>query len=213
VGFSNAALKRLFNFHKRVEPSPPSDRTILRTSRARSKIWDAITWILAALALSGCASQGEWWDDYASRTETMKMFTFVPCDTDVKAIPQHQTYYHAWNLGLLSWGAYTVDYHVAKDRWVKTEVYFSSIWYLGLQHYTAHTAMRPREPKIATCAALVVLPWTEKMGSPFFISSAPAQLGNEAGGKLTKSGLAAAAAWISLLILFLLWAADGFAEG
>jgi hypothetical protein len=164
--------------------------------------------------MSGCAVQGRW-DDYASKTETMKVFTFVPCDGQVYALPEHQTYYHIWHFSTFSVdrGSYWIAYQVSKDKSENHTIYFSFVKYVGLQHYTAITVAKPAaNERGAKCAALAVLPWTEGIERPFFIPAPLPKLTAEAQNKLWFSAIRGG--WVFLgLVLTAHLARRGFLEG
>jgi hypothetical protein len=114
----------------------------------------------------GCTQQRSW-DDYASKTETMKFLTFLPCDKFfIPALPEHQVYFHVTGMTPYSDGSYRVDYQ-RETQWTYEQIYFLSVLYVGLWNYTAiSTAWMPSNAG-AKCAALVVLPWSSVSRRPF----------------------------------------------
>src|SRR5262249_46477900 len=134
---------------------------------------------LAILALGGALSGCQWWDEFASKTDTMKLFTFVPCGAEVRAIPAHQTYYApSYFSPPANPGAWAfVSYQASAEKHESTALYLSFVAYVGLQHYTAiPTATPPSWDKDPKCGALVVLPWSEHIKRPFFIAAEPPRL-------------------------------------
>jgi hypothetical protein len=127
--------------------------------------------LLLLLALPGCAG-GPYWDEYASRTETMTFLTFVPCDKyyffSSAGIPEHQTYFHAYYLSEFQNGSYWVGLR-EHDKTVGLPVYLLWAHYIGIQHYTAlNLSQPPASEQNARCAEAVVLPWSEYSARPFY---------------------------------------------
>jgi hypothetical protein len=117
-------------------------------------------------SLLGCAPQRSW-DDYASKTDTMKFLTFLPCNTFfVPTRPEHQMYFHVSSISANADGSYRVEYQQQSQR-VFERMYFLSVLYVGLRDYTGiGTAWMPSDTG-ARCAALVVLPWSSASQRPF----------------------------------------------
>jgi hypothetical protein len=117
--------------------------------------------------LLGC-TQLKTWDDYASKTETMKFLTFEPCDAwFVSELPEHQVYFHVTGISPNADGSYRVEYQ-QQSQWVFENIYFRSVQYLGLRDFTAVPLVWVPSDAGARCAALVVLPWSPASKRPFF---------------------------------------------
>ena len=122
--------------------------------------------ILMLGSLLGCTQQ-QWWDDYASKTETLKFFTFVSCSRwFIPASPEHQVYFHATAISANADGSYRVEYQ-QQSEWVFEPIYFLSVLYVGLRDYTAIPVVWVPSDSSAQCAALVVLPWSSASKRPF----------------------------------------------
>jgi hypothetical protein len=170
--------------------------------------------MLMAIALSGCADRPQLWDKYASKTETLKFLTFVPCDAEIDALPQHQTYMHAWMFNAHApaeraarWAAYEAE--------IKTEsgvVYPIYVSYIGLQHYTAiPTGKPPADARNPQCVAVAVLPFTDAVG-PFYVPVQPALLTSLAWNNVRRSLMMVLGAALILTVPFG-FALVGFVEG
>lgn len=155
-------------------------------------------------ALAGC-TQTQWWDDYASKTETMKFLTFVSCDAwFLPTLPEHQVYFHVTAMSDYDDGSYRVEYQ-RQSQWVYERLYFRSVNYIGLRDYTAISTVWMPPDSGATCAALVVLPWSSGSRRPFADLN-PSSLRRAASQNLSlasDAGLWAFAALVLLLILAL----------
>jgi hypothetical protein len=126
----------------------------------------ALLLILMPSGLLGCTQQRSW-DDYASKTETMKFLTFLPCDRIfIPTLPEHQVYFYVTGMTPYSDGSYRVEYQ-QESQWTYERIYFLSVLYVGSRDYTAiSTAWMPSNAG-AKCAALVVLPWSSVSRRPF----------------------------------------------
>jgi hypothetical protein len=123
--------------------------------------------ILIVGSLVGCTQQ-RLWDDYASKTETMKFLAFTPCDAwFVSVLPEHQMYSQVTGMSANADGSYRVE-HQQQSQWVFERIYFSSVHYIGLRDYTAISTVWIPSNTGAKCAALVVLPWSSDSKRPFF---------------------------------------------
>jgi hypothetical protein len=150
-------------------------------------------------SLPGCA-QTQSWDDYASKTETMKFFTFVPCDTWFLATPpEHQVYFHVTSMADYDDGSYRVEYQ-RRSQWVYERLYFRSVDYIGLRDYTAISTVWMPSDTGARCAALVVLPWSSESERPFYPVEKGA--GDAAGRSLFVSALVGIGVFGALLLLW-----------
>jgi hypothetical protein len=131
--------------------------------------------VFLLLSLAGCAWQQTSWDEYASKTETIKLFTFVPCDTNPQAIPEHQTYYHAWYFDRYD-SAYWIGWADARGKQNNgRRIFIIAVWYIGVRDYTeikpAYPDSRERSP---TCAVLLAVPSSEAGKRAFFAEGDPA---------------------------------------
>jgi hypothetical protein len=135
--------------------------------RATRWIWlNAVLMLPLLGGLSGCTQQRSW-DDYASKTETMKFLTFEPCDTwFVSELPEHQMYFHVSGISPNADGSYRVEYQ-QQSEWVYETIYFRSVQYLGLRDFTAVPLVWVPSDTGAKCAALVLLPWSSVSRRPF----------------------------------------------
>jgi hypothetical protein len=64
---------------------------------------------LMLLVLSGCVKE-HYWDDDASKSETMRFMSVISCGTWFPASPQpHQVYFHIMSMTPLEDGSYQLD--------------------------------------------------------------------------------------------------------
>ncbi len=160
-------------------------------------------------SLLGCTRQ-QWWDDYVSKTETMKFLTFIPCDTFfVHTLPEHQVYFHVTGISRDANGSYRVEYQ-QQSEWVFEKIYFRSVLYIGLRDYTAIATVWMPSTASAKCAALVVLPWSSVWQRPF---SYPGKSSSraEAEQRLEGSAVVDCCVFVPLALLFLC-GLGGFSE-
>jgi hypothetical protein len=126
--------------------------------------------------LAGDAWGQNSWDEYVSKTQTLKLFTFVPCDATPDRVPEHQTYYHAWYFAPTYGKAFWIGSADATGKYnYGQRIFITVLWYFGISDYTniqpAYPDVRERNPK---CAALLVLPTSDHGKRVFYAATEPA---------------------------------------
>jgi hypothetical protein len=89
------------------------------------------------IGLSGCDRDNSW-DQYSSKSQVLRLFTIVPCDADVTALPEHQTYFHAWYFDPYSAepGLYWIAYQITPDKSENGKFYVRYVDFIGLKYFT-----------------------------------------------------------------------------
>jgi hypothetical protein len=133
--------------------------------------------VCAALLVLGGDARGENpWDEYVSKTQTLRLFTFVPCDATPDRVPEHQTYYHAWYFAPTYGKAFWIGSADATGKYnYGQRIFITVLWHFGISDYTniqpAYPDVRERNPK---CAALLVLPTSDHGKRVFYAATEPA---------------------------------------
>src|SRR5581483_635993 len=162
--------------------------------------------LAAALLLASC-QLGPFWDEYASKTATMKLLTYVPCYEQVTELPAHQRYYHLSYFSpppdANSWAF--VGYYNEAKQYVDGPVYLSFVVHLGLQHYTRiPTSGPPSFDRHPRCGVLLELPWSKQGNRPFSIPGQPETLRAITSSNARESLLHSALVCLLLALTYLL---------
>jgi hypothetical protein len=193
--------------------NPASKHQWLSAVLSNPVLRGAVIALFALLSLGGCTLRPKSWDSFVSGAKTLKLFTFLPCDSRPQGIPEHETYYHAWYFEPYVNGAYWIDWadSTGEDNGGK-EIYITAVWHIGLDNYTdikpAYPEQDEQNPK---CAALLVLPWSEKAKGPFFVESKPGDLLQQAHVSLFLAGLTGVLT-AALLLVACGYAAAGYGK-